>query len=71
MRVLFFVVFFACSSCGTVNRMNALMNESSDSIDANREAVQRSTQLIRENQKKIEASTATIKENRKQLESVK
>lgn len=59
----------ALSGCGTVEKMNRLVNESTCSIDANTDAVQRSTQAVRRNAELVEASNRSIEENRKLLES--
>lgn len=68
---LILVPLIACalSGCGTVDKMNRLVNESTCSIDANRDAAQRSTQAVRKNAALVEASNRSIEENRKLLES--
>lgn len=58
------------SGCGTADRMNQLVNESTYSINANREAVARSNAVIAENARLIEESTKTIEENGRHLQSL-
>lgn len=62
-------ILLSLGGCATINRMNNLVNESSDSIQANREAVERSTAAIHRNARVVEASTRTIEENRRLIES--
>ena len=56
--------------CSPIDRMNALINESTDSINSNSAAIQSSTEVIRQNKVLIDQSTQTIQENRKHLESM-
>lgn len=58
----------AMTGCGTINQMNDLVNASTCSIDANREAVERSTAVIRRNGELVSASSRAIEENRQHLE---
>jgi len=63
------VALLSLTSCGTVYRMIDLMNESSESIEANTCAIQHSTQTIRQNARSIQASTETMKANLHHLEA--
>lgn len=56
------------TSCGTINKMNYLVNESTNSIYENAQAVQESTAVIQRNQQIINASTRTLQENRSLIE---
>ena len=58
------------TSCGTVNEMICLINNSTEAIYANEEAVEASTEVIRQNAQIISASTEAVKENRHQLEAM-
>lgn len=66
---LFPILLAILSSCGTAERLNCLINQSTASIHANREIVEMNTQMIRHNAQVINASTETIKENQHQLEA--
>lgn len=68
-RLFILPLLLGVTSCGTVNRMVDLMNESSESIESNTCAIQRSTQTIRQNARAIQASTETLKANRQSLEA--
>lgn len=58
------------TSCGTINRMNALINESSYAIEANRQAIDRSSEVIHQNARLIDQSSKAIEENRRHLEAL-
>ncbi|MFV0341200.1 MAG: hypothetical protein ACK5MA_11350 [Parachlamydiaceae bacterium] len=59
----------ALASCGTVDKMNRLVQESTCSIYANSDAIQRSTEAVNRNAALVEASNQAIEENRKVLQS--
>jgi hypothetical protein len=63
------ILLVGLSGCNIANRMISLVNESTDSINANREAVERSTAEIRYNKQLIDASTHEIEENHRNLEA--
>ena len=65
------VALLSLNSCGTIEQMTCLIDESSEAICRNREAVEYSTQVIQENAKVIGASTETVKENFQQLQKAK
>ncbi len=63
-------VLLGSTSCSTVTRLNCMINQSTQSIYANQEAVDRSTEVIRKNARLIEESNRAIEENRRLLESM-
>jgi len=67
--LLFPFVLLGVSGCGTINRMNSLVNESTNSIYSNVDAVQSSTAAIRTNARLVDESTRTIVENKRLLEA--
>lgn len=68
-RLLILPLLLSLTGCGTVYRMIDLMNESSESIETNTCAIQRSTATVRQNAQAVQASTETLKANRHQLEA--
>lgn len=64
------VLLLSLTSCGTMNEMICLINDSTEAITYNRYAVENSTQAIRENAAVVNASTQTLQENRRVLDSV-
>ena len=63
-------VLLCSASCSTINRLNCMINQSTWSIYANQEAVDRSTEVIRQNARLIEQSNRAIDENKRLLESM-
>jgi hypothetical protein len=57
------------TSCSTINQLNCLIYQSTDAINANREAVDDSTEVIRQNGALIRESTRALNENRRNLEA--
>lgn len=66
--VLFILLVGLSTSCGTIQRMNTLVTDSTDSINANREAIEYDTMVIQENARIIDDSTRTIQENRRLID---
>lgn len=64
----FLFILVASTSCGTIQQMNTLVTDSTDSINANREAVEYDTWVIQENARIINDSTRTIQENRRVID---
>lgn len=64
------VALIMFTSCGTVNNLNSMIEESTTSIYLNREAIERSSEVIRQNAMIIEQSNQAIEENRKHLEAL-
>lgn len=58
------------TGCDTVNRLNSLVHQSSNSIDANREAVEYNTMVILRNKQLVGESNRTLEENRRGLEAL-
>ncbi len=56
--------------CGMVNKMNCMVNESTQAIQCNRRAVEMSTRAIRQNIQAVEDSNQAIAENRRQLDAI-
>lgn len=56
------------SSCDTVDRMNCLVNQSTESIQANSEAVAYSSAVIQQNARLVTDSSQAIEANRLLLE---
>lgn len=71
MKKIFPLVLLSLNSCGTIQQLNDLVNDSTCAIYANREAVQESTQAIEKNGQLIDSSTQTMKENLRQIKSAK
>lgn len=65
---LFIILAGFSTSCGTIQKMNTLVTDSTDSINANREAIEYNTQLVQENARIINDSTRTIQENRQVID---
>lgn len=63
-------LLLSLTSCGTMNEMLCLINDSTEAITYNRYAIENSTQAICENAAVVNASTRTLQENRRVLESV-
>lgn len=59
----------ALTGCGTIQKMNRLVNESTCSIHANADAIERSTEAVKRNAALVEASNQAIAENHRLLES--
>jgi methyl-accepting chemotaxis protein len=57
------------TSCGTVQKMNDLVNSSTCSIEANSNAIERANQAIQRNAQLVKESSAAIEENRKHLDA--
>jgi len=68
--LMFLALLVALSGCGTVERMNYLVNSSTESIHCNRMAVERSTEVINHNSHLIQESTGALEKNRQVLESM-
>lgn len=68
--ILFPIVLLGLTSCSQITRMNNLIYDSTDAIDANRDAVERSTCVIRRNAELIEETNRAIEINRKHLEAI-
>lgn len=64
------VLAVGLASCGTANQMICLIDQSTEAIHCNREAVESSTVVIDENAMIINASTETIKENGRRLQAI-
>jgi predicted small secreted protein len=58
------------TSCGTIRRMNELIQESGDAIRLNREAIERNTEAIKKNKEMIDQSNRAIEDNRHHLEQL-
>lgn len=56
--------------CSKIERMNRMVDESTQAIHCNRIAIEHSTAVIRENIHYIEESNKAIEENRRHLESI-
>jgi hypothetical protein len=69
-NLLLLPVALLCLTGCAINRMNNLISQSTDSIYANKEAVDRSSEVIRQNAQLIEQSNRVIDENRRLLESM-
>lgn len=66
----FFPLLMLCfGCCSPIDRLNTLVNASTQSIQANSNAVSRSTSAIRKNGALVEESSNTIEVNRRLLES--
>lgn len=57
------------TSCGTIQKMNDLVNSSTCSIEANSDAIARANQAIQRNAQLVQESSAAIEENRKHLDA--
>lgn len=68
--LLLAVISIALPGCGKIEKMNRMVDESTQAIHCNRIAVEHSTATIRENIHYIEESNKAIEENRKHLESL-
>lgn len=68
-KTLFLFATLSVTGCGTVEKMNRLVNESTCSINANADAIERSTEAVRRNAALVDASNRAIEENRRLLES--
>lgn len=64
------VMLITMTSCGTVQRLNCMIEQSTESIHANREAIESSTYVIQRNAQLIDESSKAIEENRRHLEAV-
>jgi hypothetical protein len=64
-----YLTFSLLTGCCTVDRMNALVNQSTRSIQENSEAIAASTVTIRENAYLVEQSSKAIETNRRLLEA--
>ncbi len=64
------VLLLGLAGCGTAERMNCLINQSTESINWNRMAVERSTEIIRENGELIEQSNKVLEENSRKLKTM-
>lgn len=64
------VVTLLLPGCGKIEKMNRMVDESTQAIHCNRIAVEQSTCVIRQNIQIIEESNKAIEENRKHLESI-
>ncbi len=62
------MTLLSLNSCGTIEQMTCLINESTEAISCNSQAIERDTAAICNNVAIITASTETIKENHHQLE---
>ncbi len=67
--ILMPIVLLTLASCGTIDRMNGLINQSTESIHCNREVIERSTETIRHNGELINQSTRALEEKRHQLDA--
>lgn len=73
MKVQFFLMALltvALPGCGKIERMNRMVDESTQAIHCNRVAIEHSTAVIRKNIQTIEESNKAIEENRKNLEAL-
>lgn len=68
--LLILPLFSLLTGCGLVTDMNNAINESTWTIQSNREAIERSTQVIRQNAQNIRATNRAIEENRQHLEKL-
>jgi hypothetical protein len=68
-KTLFLFGILALSSCGTIDRMNSLVNQSTYAIQENGQAIAQSTEQIRQNQADVEGSTRALQENKKLLDA--
>lgn len=57
------------TGCGTIQKMNDLVNESTCSIEANSYAIERANQVIQRNAQLVQQSSAAIEENRHHLDA--
>jgi hypothetical protein len=64
------IVLLSLTSCGTINKLNCLVNASTDSIYQNAAWVEISTERIRENTRIINESTRAIEENQRHIEAM-
>jgi hypothetical protein len=63
------LALIALTSCSVINQLNCEIYQSTDAINANREAVEGSTEVIRQNGALIRESTRALNENRRNLEA--
>lgn len=63
------LLLVSVTSCGTVQKMNDLVNQSTCSIEANSDAIERANQAIQRNAQLVKESSAAIEENRKHLDA--
>lgn len=71
MKCYFFFLplsLLSLTACGTIDRMNCLVNQSTCSIQANAEAVQWSTCVIQQNAQLVEETNRVIEENHRLLQ---
>ena len=64
------ILLLCLTGCGTAERMNCLVKQSTQSIHCNRMAIERSTEVIKENGELIERSNKVLEENRRSLEAM-
>ncbi|MEC7839413.1 MAG: hypothetical protein VX777_05195 [Chlamydiota bacterium] len=67
---IFPILALTLSSCGIVQKMNNMVDESTRAIHCNRQAVELSTRAIRRNIQAIEESNKAIAENKRQLDEI-
>jgi len=58
------------TACGTIDRLNCLVNQSTESISANAQAVQWNTCVVQQNAQLVQETNRAIEENRRLLEAV-
>jgi len=63
-------LLFLSTGCGTMERMNHLVNQSTEAIHCNRMAVEKSTETIRKNAGHIDGSNRALKENHEALQNM-
>lgn len=62
------VALLGLTGCGTIDKMNCLVNQSTMAIQANAEAVQLSTCVIQQNARLVEETNKVVQENQHLLE---
>lgn len=72
MQKLFFLILSALplTGCGTAREMICLIDQSTEAIHANREAIEYDTMLINENARVVHESTLMLKENERHLKTL-
>lgn len=62
------LIVMSLSGCAKIDHMNSVVQQSTESINANREAVQNNTAVIYQNSYFVEESTKALEQNRHLLE---
>lgn len=70
MKKILILALFSLTGCSVADRLNGLVNESTDSINHNRETVERSTEVINRNAQLINETNRVIAENRELIEKL-